>query len=102
VSKKPVSSLFQVPPAQWGLRGDPFLWEEMVSTIGALPLPENDVEFASLFSETFEHIVGHSLTFQANVFVERFAHGGMSSGYVSLEFWREEAFPLLMRRYLGA
>lgn len=33
-----------------------------------------------------------------HVFVERFAHGGMTSGHVALDWWRSKGLPLLLRR----
>jgi hypothetical protein len=27
--RKSVSIIFQEPPSQWGLRGDPYLWNEL-------------------------------------------------------------------------
>jgi molybdenum cofactor cytidylyltransferase len=32
-------------------------------------------------------------------YVERYGHGGMSSGLVSPEFWRDTAVPLLLARH---
>jgi hypothetical protein len=34
--------------------------------------------------------------------IERYAHGGMSSGMISVEFWRKEILPLLKTRYTEA
>ena len=31
--------------------------------------------------------------------MEPFAHGGMSSGAISGEFWREKGFPLIVSRF---
>lgn len=35
----------------------------------------------------------------AYFFIERFAHGGMSSGVVDADFWETEAIPMLVERY---
>jgi hypothetical protein len=37
----------------------------------------------------------------SSVYREEFAHGGMSSGHVSLEVWRAFLMPLLMERALA-
>ena len=44
--------------------------------------------------------MGYPITHQQDIFIKRYAHGGMSSGYVCLQFWREKVFPLLQARYL--
>ena len=97
-----VSDLFKPEPAQWGLRGDPYLWEVMASVLSDVPLPPTEAQFDALIEETFSRLVGSSLDASASsVYVERFTHGGMSSGHVSLVFWQETGFPLLRSRYVG-
>jgi hypothetical protein len=98
-----VSDLFKPEPVQWGFRGDPHLWEEMASVLSDVPLPSAETQLNALFEATFERLVGSPLHSPAvSVFVERYSHGGMSSGRVSLAFWRETGFPLLRTRYVGA
>lgn len=98
-----VSDLFKPDPIQWGFRGDPHLWEEMASVLADTPLPPNEVQLNELLEETFARLVGAPLDAPASsVFVERYSHGGMSSGRVSFAFWRETGFPLLRSRYAGA
>jgi hypothetical protein len=97
-----VSDLFKPEPAQWGLRGDPYLWEEMASVLSDVPLPPTEAQLSALLEETFSRLVGSSLdTSASSVFVERYSRGGMSSGHVSLGFWQETGFPLLRSRYVG-
>ena len=43
-----------------------------------------DYNIAQFVCEHFEKVSGQPLTFNANVFVRRLAHGGMSSGIVSV------------------
>ena len=98
-----VSDLFKLEPAQWGFRGDPYLWEEMATALSDVLLPSAEAQLNALLEETFLRLVGSSLDSSASsVFVERYSHGGMSSGRVSLAFWRETGFPLLRSRYAGA
>ena len=48
----------------------------------------------------FEMLTGIPISSEQEfIFIERLAHGGMSSGGVSLRFWRETAIPLLIERY---
>jgi len=36
---------------------------------------------------------------QDSFFVEKFSHGGMSSGHIAPQFWREQVIPLIQIRY---
>lgn len=99
-ASKNVSDLFRPRPIQWGLRGDPFLWDAMASLFVATPLPSTESELIDMLSSTFGELVGDPLESSIeSVFVERFAHGGMSSGRIWLPFWREKGIPLLISRY---
>lgn len=44
-------------------------------------------------------LVGVSITHDKDVFVQEFAHGGMSSGYISMTFWRECGLPTLIENF---
>lgn len=98
-----IGRLFDPEPQSWGLRGDPFLWHQMQAALSAMPLPASELDLRAILETTFEKLVGVRLgTGESSVFVERFAHGGMSSGHVCPEFWRDTAFPLLLKRYGAA
>lgn len=98
-----LSDLFQPEPISWGCRGDPYLWQEMSETLAALPLPPSEAQLAEILEATFERLVGLPTSAQeSSVFIERHAHGGMSSGHISLGFWRETALPLFLARYRTA
>ena len=60
------------------------------------PAPE---DVAALIKESFTKLTGFPMSHPDPIFVERYSHGGMSSGHVSPEFWRETALPLLLKRY---
>ncbi len=100
MTEKKIAALFENQPRQWSLRGDPYLWREMIATIGEIPLPATEHQLMELLSSTFDRLVGYPITHHQDIFIERYAHGGMSSGYVCLKFWREKVFPLLQARYL--
>jgi hypothetical protein len=98
-----VSDLFEPQPIQWGFRGDPYLWAEMSTALAGVAVPSSAEQFTRLLEDTFAELVGAPLNSpQSSVFVERYSHGGMSSGRVSLAFWRDRGFPLLQARYVGA
>ena len=96
-----LSTLFENEPAQWGLRGDPYLWRDMKDAALSYPWPATDVELIAILEDMFAELTGESLEGDGPLFVKKFAHGGMSSGQVSREFWRNSAFPLLLLRHAG-
>lgn len=97
--------LFRSEPTQWGLRGDPFLWQDMKRALQKASLPATEADLIALLEDTFKRLTGHELPSKNtlgeddSIFVEQYAHGGMSSGHVSLQFWRDVAIPMLCSRY---
>jgi hypothetical protein len=96
-----LSQLFEEVPARWNLRGDPYLWREMKDTVDNYKYADTEEEFRALVEQIFEQLTGASLKNREPIFVERYSHGGISSGYVSPEFWRKQILPLLLERYRG-
>ena len=94
-----LASLFEEVPRQWRLRGDPHLWQEMKATLGNDPYPATEAQLVALLEQTYQDLTGMPLSHHEPFFIERFSHGGMSSGYVSPQFWVEIAIPLLLARY---
>ena len=98
-SMKTIGDLFQQKPWQWGLRGDPYLWQEMADHFADIPLPDSAAQLKQLLTQLFESLTGQPITAEKFIPVERFPRGGMSGGMISPEFWRETAVPLLLTRY---
>lgn len=96
---KTVGDLFHERPKQWGLRGDSYLWDELLETLADVALPINRDEFENILDAAFRTATGKSLAFLDEINLERFAHGGMSSGGISGKFWREKGFPLIISRF---
>lgn len=94
-----LGDLFRNEPKQWGLRGDPFLWKELRIKFSDTELPSGVSSTQRILENAFWEATGQSLAFCDEVYVERFAHGGMSSGSICGEFWREHGFPLIMKRF---
>lgn len=94
-----VAELFQQKPGQWGLRGDPYLWQEMAEHFATIPLPKSAAQLEQMLAELFELFTGQPLTTETFIQVERFPRSGMSGGLVSPQFWRETAVPLLLNRF---
>jgi hypothetical protein len=94
-----IAGLFREEPIQWGLRGDPYLWREMAEHLADAPWPASEEGLTQRLTRLFEQLAGITLDARKPVHLLRHAHGGMSSGMVSSEFWRERAIPLLVERY---
>lgn len=81
--------LFKPAPEQWGLRGDPYLWDAMKRFLGPCSLPRTEDQLVSIIEIMFEKPTGKGLpdvravSEDDTIFVKRFAHGGMSNGHVS-------------------
>jgi hypothetical protein len=54
----------------------------------------------SLLHQAFRELAGTDLASDpaASVYLEQYAHGGMSSGMISLEAWRQRLMPMLVER----
>jgi hypothetical protein len=101
-TNKTVADLFQEEPRQWRLRGDPHLWREMKAILGSTPYPSTEEQLTALLEQIYQQLTEVPLTDPDPIFVQRYSYGGMSSGYVSPQFWAEQAIPLLRARYRKA
>ncbi|MBP3730207.1 MAG: hypothetical protein J6I40_01900 [Mailhella sp.] len=91
-----LSELFSIQPPNWGLRGDPFLWEDMKKSFAAVPFPYNSRDLVNDIKRIFLEKTGEELSNSARPFVKEYDHGGSSSGKVSGRFWLNTAIPLLL------
>jgi molybdenum cofactor cytidylyltransferase len=98
-AQKTLSQLFQDKPERWGMRGDPHLWREMQAALGHRAYPDTEEQLRLLLEQAYQQLTGMPLANRDPFFIERFSHGGMSSGYVFPPFWAEQAIPLLLARY---
>lgn len=94
-----IADFFQDKPGQWGLRGDPYLWQEMAEQFSQTPLPQTAKQLEQLLIDAFEALTGQPIAAEKFIVVARFPRGGMSGGLVSPKFWRETAVPVLLTRY---
>lgn len=94
-----LSSLFEPRPERWGLRGDPYLWEDLQQSFSEITFPCSETKVIRLFEHFFEELTGHSFNTDCSYYVvDKYKHGGMSSGGISIEFWKEAGLPLLLSR----
>lgn len=94
--------LFDVKPSQWGLRGDPLLWEAMKKEFANIDFADDLSVFISYFKSTFNKITKQDFDLCDDFYMKDFATGGMSSGMISMSFWREVALPLVVERFLDS
>ena len=95
-----VSDLFEPEPQTWGLRGDPYLWRALRAHLADRDVPGSPGELAALLHQAFRELAGTDLASDpaTSVYLEQYAHGGMSSGMISLDHWRQDLMPMLTER----
>jgi molybdenum cofactor cytidylyltransferase len=93
--------VFQPPPPRWGLRGDPYLWQDLEQALAAQPQPGSPAAVDALLARLYLALVGENPSAGHRTYVPRYAHGGLSSGYVDADFWLTQGLPLLRQRLLG-
>lgn len=97
--KRIIENIFGVTPEQWGLRGDPYLWESFRNYFEQEGLPREINGFEIELIKQFKSRTRKSIFDKHSVYVEEYAHGGMSSGQISIDKWRDDFIPLLMARF---
>jgi hypothetical protein len=97
-----IGDLFRDPPSQWGWRGDPYLWEEMRQVFQPMPLPSSADTLEAMLKSAFFVLTSHPISTDPEEMpvIDRFKSGGMTSGGVYPPFWREEAIPLIIERFV--
>jgi hypothetical protein len=95
-----MAALFDPEPETWGLRGDPYLWRALRKHLADKPMPGSPDQAARLLHRAFAELTGSDLATDSaeHIYLEKYAHGGMSSGMISLETWRQQLMPTLVHR----
>ena len=91
-----LSEMFNIQPPNWGLRGDPYLWQDMKKAFADTPFPYSAHELVVDVQRIFREKTGEELSNGARPYVEAYDHGGPSAGKVSGRFWLGTAIPLLL------
>ncbi|MEY8802205.1 hypothetical protein AB9K35_18155 [Leisingera sp. XS_AS12] len=98
-----LGDLFFPMPSSWGLRGDPYLWSALAAQMNYERLEDecdSEPSFENHIKALFHELTGADIDkASTDPTVPMFAHGGMSSGMVSLNWWRGTGIPLLLRRH---
>lgn len=87
--------LFRYEPMAWGFRGDPHLWAEMRDYLAEWLLPRSVEELDKRIRYAFLSLTGASIDSTTTIFLEKYDKGGMSSGHIDPNFWRDNALPQL-------
>lgn len=96
---KHVSAIFEDEyPGGWAARGNPYFWKYLKQVFDNYNLPIDEQKFVCIVKDEFLKVTGHDLRGDEAYYVEEFAHGGMSSGMVTTEFWLLSAIPVLLDR----
>lgn len=94
-----ISEIFEEKPERYGFRGDPYFWDYLREHFQTQEFTYSVTEFTDEIYRLFLEVTGEELTVETNPCVERFAHGGMSSGKLNGDFWINTGIPLLAHRY---
>ena len=87
-----MADLFDPEPETWGLRGDPYLWRALREHLSETDIPASADGAVSLLHAAFGELAGLDLVSDtaSSVYRTQYAHGGMSSGTISLDTWRQQ------------
>ena len=91
------TGIFNDKPETWGYRGDPYFWDYLKDLSKDMELDTAD-ELEKWIKSEYKKLAGKDLSIYEDAVIERFAHGGMSSGGVKGCFWIETGIPLLKSR----
>ncbi len=94
-----MANTFVKNPDGWGLRGDPQLWKEMQEYLLTVEEVDKAGDFKNLLHETFKKLTGQNIMQGKEYYIRRYNSGGMSSGFVSCDYWLDTAIPTLIKRF---
>lgn len=94
-----IGDLFERRPAQYGLRGDTYLWSELETELKETTLPESEFDLEKIILNTIQNLTSYDITERKRYFVEKYNHGGMSGGSLSAQFWLDRGIPLIIGRF---
>lgn len=93
-----LDEVFLIEPEQWGLRGDPVVWEEMKNCFRNETIPLDSDELQKMLCDVYKNITGHNLDQKDDKFYfDSLDKGGMSGGYVLPQWWQNEGIPFILK-----
>ena len=89
------NKLFNKKPEQMGLRGDHLFWDELSRHADKIITADDVID---LVKSLHEEKTGEKLTKSSMAYAKEYETEGMSSGYISGEWWINKGIPLLINR----
>jgi hypothetical protein len=100
MSNKDVSWIFSPNPPFWGLRGSPYLWDDMREHCKDVEGIETREDLKQLLYSLFNKFTGRILQGGEIIYVKKYDPGrGMSAGCVAMTWWVMIGIPLLLARF---
>lgn len=94
-----IESIFRQRPFQYGLRGDKPLWDDLEKYFTGKPMPRDEDQLIGQIHYAMLELTGTSTLEGKDFFVQKYNHGGMSGGRVSVDFWEKRGIPILVGRF---
>jgi len=91
--------LLSITPPSWDFRGSPYLWNDIKQTLLNEELPNTFEEAFSKIADLFEKCTGKKIDCGEDFGVQKYAHGGMSSGGISANFWNTKLKGFLQKSF---
>lgn len=96
-----VSEIFKDGPVdRFGLRGDPVFWNYLEKHFQKVAMPYSERKLEEDIRTIYQDLTGKEFRMGEMTLVKDFISksGGMSSGWLSDDFWLKSAIPLLKKR----
>ncbi|MBC9927242.1 O-acetyl-ADP-ribose deacetylase [Leucobacter sp. cx-169] len=90
-----IGALFDPEPAQWGYRGDPYLWRELRAQTADVPVPATADELKADLLERISRICDLNEEDASQVPAFNPGHG-MSAGQVNTQWWLNIGLPAIV------
>lgn len=95
-----LADAFDIAHRQFGLRGDFHAWHALRELVAATPTPTTTEGVRTAFVDALREVADVDIDHndEQQVYGEHLNHGGMSGGFVHIEWWRTKGIPLLVNR----
>lgn len=92
-----IVKIFTEPEVGWGSRGNALLWQDLCHHFLETGLPSTFYQLEKDIYTFIEQLIGKEFT--EPTFVEKYDTGGMSSGIITPDWWKETGVPELKKRF---
>jgi|SRR5690554_2454829 len=100
INKEIIEKIFLDSPESWGLRGDPFLWEELKENMMNTSDDLTYFNFKDTLKKKINDLIDSKgeINESGQIYFSSYPQDGMSGGYISKEWWEENGIPTLISR----